>query len=130
VKIAIATSGKTLEAPFAPHFGRAENFIIFDTITKAWDVYPNPALNSKRNLGFQAARFIANHDVQVAISGDFGPNAVQVLSRAGIRMFSAAYAICKILADYEEGQLREVIPSSEPGFQPQEILPDPVWEGY
>ena len=130
MKIAIATSGKTLEASFAPHFGRAENFIIFDTITKAWDVYPNPALNSKRNLGFQAARFVANHDVQVAISGDFGPNAIQVLSQAGIRMFSAAYAIRKVLVDYEEGQLREVIPSSGTEFQPKEILPDPVWEGY
>lgn len=130
MKIAIATSGKTLDAPFAPHFGRAENFIIFDTIIKEWDVYPNPALNSKRNLGFQAARFIANHDVQVAISGDFGPNAIRVLAGAGIRMFSAAYTIRKILADYEEGQLREVVPVARTEFQPREILSDPVWEGY
>ena len=130
MKIAIATSGKTLEASFAPHFGRAENFIIFDTITKEWHAYSNPALDARRNIGVQAAEFIANHDVQVAISGDFGSNAVQALAGAGIRMFSAAHTVREVLANYEEGQLKEVIPSSGTEFQPREILPDPAWEGY
>lgn len=130
MKIAIATSGTTLDAPFAPHFGRAENFIIFDTITKGWDVYPNPALDARGNVGVQAAEFIANLDVQVAISGDFGSNAARMLARAGIHMFSAAHTIRKVLVDYEEGQLREVIFSSGTESQPQEIPPDPAWEGY
>ena len=130
MKIAIATSGTTLDAPFALHFGRANNFIIFDTITKGWDVYPNPALNARGNVGVQAAEFIANLDVQIAISGDFGPNATRVLAREGIHMFSATHTIRKLLADYEKGQLREVILSSATDSRPRDILPDPAWEGY
>ena len=43
MKIAIPTNNKKgLEDTVAEHFGRAKNFLIYDTETKSFEIYPNP----------------------------------------------------------------------------------------
>jgi predicted Fe-Mo cluster-binding NifX family protein len=111
MRIVVAASGADLDAPFACHFGRAETFVIFDTVTAQWETYPNPAVNARSNN-------IISHDVQAAISGDFGPHAVRMLTAEGIQLFQATWTVSQVLADFQDGKLKRL------------VLPDPAWEGY
>lgn len=130
MKIAIATSGKSLDAPFAAHFGWAENFIIFDTTTTEWNAYPNPAPQARNNVGVLAVQFLVDHNVQAVMSGNFGPAATNALAAAGIQMYSATPTVGKVLSDYQEGKLSRVLPSVEVEAKTHKAMPDPVWGGY
>jgi predicted Fe-Mo cluster-binding NifX family protein len=95
-----------------PRFGRGAYFLLVDSDTLEWQTHPNPAINASGGAGVQAAQFIAGHGAQVAISGDFGPNAYSTLAAAGIRMFLApageSPAASQLLARYRRGELKEV----------------------
>lgn len=130
MKIAVATSGKSLEAPFAAHFGWAENFIIFDTTTTEWNVYPNPALKARNNVGVFAAQFLVDHNVQVVLSGDFGPASTNALAVAGIQMYSTTSTVGEVLSDYREGKLNQVLPPAGVEAELHREAPDSSWGGY
>lgn len=89
MKIAIPTSGTSLDAPYDPRFGRATWFCLFDEGNGGWETVPNPAINASGGAGVQAARLIAQEGVSVVISGAFGPNAFDALDVAGIKMYLA-----------------------------------------
>jgi predicted Fe-Mo cluster-binding NifX family protein len=119
MKIAITTETGTLDSPFHPRFGRAANFVIVDTETEEWEAYPNPALNASGGAGVQAAQFITQHGAQVAISGDFGPNAYNALAAAGVEMFlapaSETITARELLARHQQGLLKQVSAPTNPG---------------
>ena len=120
MKIAISTSAASLESLVDPRFGRAARFVIFDTETQEWITYPNPGLSASGGAGVQAAQFIASHGAQVAISGDFGPNAYNTLSAAGVQMFQVpsgtAFTAREVLIRYRRGQLKQVTTPNRPGY--------------
>jgi predicted Fe-Mo cluster-binding NifX family protein len=120
MKIAISTSAASLDSLVDPRFGRAARFVIFDTEAQEWTTYPNPALNAKGGAGVQAAQFIASHGAQVAISGDFGPNAYKTLSAAGVQMFQVpsgtAFTARELLVRYRRRQLKQATAPNRPGY--------------
>ena len=81
MKLAISISGNTLDSPFDTRFGRASAFCIVDTESDEWEAFENPALSASGGAGVQAAQFIARHGAQAVVSGAFGPNAFDTLSR-------------------------------------------------
>jgi predicted Fe-Mo cluster-binding NifX family protein len=120
MKIAITTAGETLAAPIANCFGRAPNYIIYDTKTDEWTLWPNPALKAKYDVGVKVAQMLINHEVEVVISGDIGPHAARVLASAGVRMFVASRTVQEMLADFQQGQLKQFalpagVGNSDPG---------------
>lgn len=115
MKIAITTSGETLAAPFANCFGRAPNYIIYDTRTDQWDLWPNPALKAKRNVGVTVAQMLIDHDVEVVISGDFGPHAARMLASAGVQTFVASRTAQEMLTKFQQGQLKQFTPPTSVG---------------
>ena len=118
MRIAVAALGADFDAPFTCHFGRAEKFVTFDTVTTHEETYPNPVVNARSNKGVKAAAFIISHDVQAVISGDFGPHAVRMLTAEVIQLFQAAWMVSQVLAAFQDGGLKRLAP------------PDPAWEGY
>ena len=57
MKIAITTSGDSLDAAVDPRFGRAKAFILYDTETDEWSVLDNAQnLNAAQGAGIQAAQ--------------------------------------------------------------------------
>jgi predicted Fe-Mo cluster-binding NifX family protein len=119
MKIAITATSPGIESAADPRFGRGAYFVVVDAETGEWEAYPNPAIDAGGGAGVQAAQFIAGHGAQVAISGDFGPNAYSTLAAAGIRMFLApageALAASQLLARYRRGELKEVAAPTGPG---------------
>jgi predicted Fe-Mo cluster-binding NifX family protein len=108
MKIAISATSNNIDAAFDPRFGRAVYFIIFDTESEDWQAHPNAAANASGGAGIQAAQFVANQGAEAIISGDFGPNAYQALSAAGVRMFVAREGtVAALVEQFKAGQLQE-----------------------
>jgi hypothetical protein len=60
MRLALTTSGETLEAPLDPRFGRAPRFLVFDTDTTAFEIVDNRAgLEAAQGAGIQAAEKLA-----------------------------------------------------------------------
>lgn len=110
MKIAIATSGRTLESLVDARFGRCLNFLIVDSQTNEFEVMENTAQQAFRGAGISAAQMVVNQGVKAVIAGNFGPNAVNVLNRSGIKIFKTALGIKakQALEEYKSGKLEAI----------------------
>ncbi|MEA3466016.1 MAG: NifB/NifX family molybdenum-iron cluster-binding protein [Thermodesulfobacteriota bacterium] len=108
MKIAISTTGNTLDAAIDPRFGRAVRFLIYDTEQKDFTLVENEQnLNATQGAGIQAAKIVADSGVQAVISGQCGPKAFNVLSTAGITIYPCdANSIAEALELYATGALQ------------------------
>jgi predicted Fe-Mo cluster-binding NifX family protein len=88
MKIAVSSSGKTLESVVDERFGRAPYFLIIDG--DQFEVVENPNLSAGGGVGVQTAQMLADRIVEAVIAGNFGPKAFEVLSAAGIKTYSAS----------------------------------------
>ncbi len=104
MKICITTTGKTLDAPIDPRFGRARYFLFVDPETSALEAVENHP--SAHGAGVQAAQTVAEKEATVVITGSVGPNAHQGLTAAGIKIYIGAKGTAKeALQDYRAGRL-------------------------
>jgi predicted Fe-Mo cluster-binding NifX family protein len=121
MKIVISSSIDSLDGPFDPRFGRAAYFCIVEMDSREWEAFPNPAINATGGAGVQASQLVVGKGIQVAISGDFGPNAYMTLSAADVQMFlapaSEALTCRQLLGLYQEGKLKEVTAPTRAGHQ-------------
>ena len=99
MRIAVSSEGQDLSAMVDPRFGRAKNFIVYDTETECFEVVSNDQnLNAAQGAGVQSAQNVAQKKVDLVVSGNLGPKAFQVLSMAGIKS-----------ALWSEGTVKEAI---------------------
>jgi predicted Fe-Mo cluster-binding NifX family protein len=107
MKLIITAASPSIDAPVDPRFGRGAHFIIVDPDTMEWQAVPNPALNAHGGAGIRAAQFVTDHKCGAAISGDFGPNAFEALSAAGVSMylFGSCHTVADTIQSYKSGQL-------------------------
>jgi predicted Fe-Mo cluster-binding NifX family protein len=107
MRLALTTSGETLEAPLDPRFGRAPRFLVFDTDTTAFEIVDNRAgLESAQGAGIQAAENLGRLGVRGLVTGHCGPKALRVLVRAGIQVYNTdAPTVAAAIDDYRAGRL-------------------------
>ena len=67
-------------------FGRAAWLIRIDTENDQMEAFENQAVSQSGGAGITTAQFVIDHQGQVVISGDFGPNASSALRAAKIKM--------------------------------------------
>jgi len=88
VKIAITSSGETLEAAVDPRFGRAKTFILYDTDTGEWSALDNMQnLQAAQGAGIQAATAVVNAGAQAVLTGNCGPRAFTTLAAAQVTVY-------------------------------------------
>ena len=87
MKIVVTVTSPNLDSAIDPRFGRAGYFVVVDIETLEWSASPNPGVNASGGAGTLAAQYVADQGAQVAISGDFGPNAYNALNAAGVDMY-------------------------------------------
>jgi predicted Fe-Mo cluster-binding NifX family protein len=107
MKIAISSSGKTLDSAVDPRFGRAEYFIIVDPETMDFEAVENSQnLNLPQGAGIQAGKTIADNQVEALITGHCGPKAFKVLQAAGIKIMTGASGkVADVIAQFKSGEL-------------------------
>ena len=98
MKIAISSSGKTLDSSLDPRFGRCAWFLVVDPADMNYEVFDNQSATQSGGAGIQAAQFLTDKKVSAVITGHVGPNAVQTLSAAGIEIFAQ-----------QQGTVREIV---------------------
>ena len=90
MKIAISVRGESLESELDPTFGRARNFLLFDTETRAFTVHDNTEnVNAAQGAGIQAAESVIRLGATAVITGQVGPKAFKALNVGGVRIFLA-----------------------------------------
>ena len=86
MKIAVSSSGQTLDDSVDARFGRCAYFLIIDPDTSEFEPIQNPNIALGHGAGIQSAQLLANKGVTVVLTGNCGPNAHQVLTAAGIKV--------------------------------------------
>ena len=107
MKIAVPINAKRgLESEVAEHFGRADNFLIYDTEIKKFDVYPNPEATGGSQF---PPDFLHSMKVDAVIVFSLGPMAYNKFKDYRIKMCKAIPEnILKNIKEFEEGNLGEL----------------------
>lgn len=107
MKIAITTSGDSLDAAVDPRFGRAKAFILYDTDTDEWSVLDNAQnLNAAQGAGIQAATAVVNAGAQAVVTGNCGPRAFATLEAAKVAVYPGARGTVQQAIDaFKAGEL-------------------------
>ena len=107
MKIAITTSGDTLDAPVDPRFGRAAAWILYDTESGEWERVDNTQnLNAVQGAGIQAAQAGPRLGAECLLTGHCGPKAFQVLQAAGIKVVvGVAGTVAQAIEQFKAGRL-------------------------
>jgi predicted Fe-Mo cluster-binding NifX family protein len=110
MKIAVSSTGESLDSEVNPRFGRSTGFILFDTETGNTSYLDN---SDQRELaqgtGIKTAQMIVDAGTDVLITGQLGPKAAKVLSKAGIKMYACTGGTVKeAIRALEEKRLQEL----------------------
>ncbi|MDX9690738.1 MAG: dinitrogenase iron-molybdenum cofactor biosynthesis protein [Proteobacteria bacterium] len=109
MKIAFSTIGKDLSAPMDLRFGRAVNYLIYDTATKTVLAIKNDYADAGQGAGIKAAETILKAGASVLVTGDCGPKAFNVLKQANVKIYSAKnVSVSEALAAFETKSLPEI----------------------
>jgi predicted Fe-Mo cluster-binding NifX family protein len=87
MKLCITASEKDLHAPVDSRFGRCPYFLLVDTETLKCEAVANPARTTGQGAGIRAAQVLTDHNIEALLTGVVGPNALEALQAAGIRVY-------------------------------------------
>jgi len=107
MKIAVTSTGDTLDSEVDPRFGRAKYIIIVDSDTFDFEVLDNKEnLNALKGAGIQAASMISRQNAEILLTGFCGPNAFKTLQAAKINVANdAAGSVRDAVTAYLDGKL-------------------------
>ncbi len=118
MKVAVSSTGESLDAQTDPRFGRCPYFVIVDSETMKFETAANTASGAMGGAGIQAAQLVANRGVKAVLTGSIGPNAFQALSSAGISVITGVFGtVREVVEKFKSGQLQEITaPTTPMGF--------------
>lgn len=82
--IAVSANRPVLEGPVDATFGRCGWLLFVDPQTMQFEAVSNPGCDAVGGAGIQAAQAVARRGATALVTGNVGPNAMQVLQVAGI----------------------------------------------
>ncbi len=86
MKIAVTSTGPTLEDEVEARFGRCQYFLIIDTDSMQFEAIENPNIALGGGAGIQSAQLMSEKGVTAVLTGNCGPNAFNVFGQAGIQV--------------------------------------------
>jgi predicted Fe-Mo cluster-binding NifX family protein len=106
MKIAVTSSGPTLDDRIEARFGRCPYFVLVDANTLQFESIPNPNLTLGGGAGIQSAQLMATKGVTVVLTGHCGPNAFQTFGAAGIQVVTGVGGVVReAVEQFTSGQL-------------------------
>ncbi len=118
MKIAITSTGRTLDSQVDPRFGRAAYFIVVDTETMDFNAIENENVAAVSGAGISSAKVVIDAGAAAVLTGNCGPNAQRTLSAAGIKLYTGATGtVAEAVELFKSGKLAEASgPNVEPHF--------------
>lgn len=86
MKIAVASTGPTLDDAVEARFGRCAYFLIIEPDTMAFEAIANPNVNLGGGAGPQSAKLMADKGVSIVLAGNCGPKAMDTFGAVGIQV--------------------------------------------
>lgn len=107
MKVAVTAQGDNLETSVDPRFGRCSYFIFADLESNSFEAIPNPAQKSGGGAGINTAQLVISKGAEVVITGQVGPNALQVLNSSKVKIYyvSETETVKSALEKLKTGQL-------------------------
>lgn len=87
MKLAISATGDNLNVNVDRQFGRCTWLLFIDTESLEYEVVENKSANAASGAGTACAQLVLEREVDAVISGQIGPNAYEVLKKAGVKIF-------------------------------------------
>ena len=107
MKICITSEGGNFDSKVDPRFGRCQNFIFFDSETGDFETQENANAQFQGGAGIQSGQLMVSKGVKAVLTGNVGPNAHQVLSTAGINVFTGVSGTVKeAIEGYKNGKYK------------------------
>jgi len=88
MKVAITSSGNTMESKLDQRFGRCSFFVIYDSETKGMEFIPNPNKDAQEGAGPASVQLVASRNVSKIISGEFGIKIKSLIDSLKIQMIA------------------------------------------
>ena len=108
MKIAITSTGKTLDSQVDPRFGRAACFIIVDTETMDFSAIENENAAAAGGAGISSAKVVIDVGAEAVLTGNCGPNAERTLTAASVKLYiGATGTVAEAVELFKSGKLTE-----------------------
>ena len=109
MKIAISSEGKTIDNSLDTRFGRCEYFQIHETGSENILILENKGHVATGGAGIAAAQQIIDEGIDIIITGSLGPNAFELIDKAGIKAYKCdSISVKAALEKYNKGELLEL----------------------
>ena len=106
MKIAVTSTGPTLDDTVEARFGRCPYFLIIDPDTLEFEPIQNPNIALGGGAGIQSAQLMANKGVSVVLTGNCGPNAFQTFGAASVQVITGVNGqVRQAVEQYKSGAL-------------------------
>lgn len=112
MKIAISSSGQTLDSALEARFGRCPYFLIVNPATLQFEAVVNASADQGGGAGIQSAQLIAEKGASVVLTGNCGPNALTVFEKAGIQVITGVSgSVSQVVQQFAAGSLKSASPT-------------------
>ncbi|MBF0241305.1 MAG: NifB/NifX family molybdenum-iron cluster-binding protein [Desulfamplus sp.] len=117
MKVAVSSSGESLDSEIDLRFGRASYFLIVETDTLDFEVKPNEQnMDLPQGAGIQAGKTVVNCGVEAIITGNCGPKAYNVLESAGVKVVTGVNGtVREVLEKFKKGELQYSVSANVEG---------------
>jgi predicted Fe-Mo cluster-binding NifX family protein len=100
MRVAVTSTGNSLESTVDKRFGRCAYFIVYDTESKSTEFIPNPNKDIEEGAGPASVQLVASRKVNKIVSGEFGIKIKPLLDSLKIQM---------IVVKDSEKKIKEII---------------------
>ena len=117
MKIAISSTGETLEDSVDERFGRCPYFLIVeiqDKKVKDFKAIENTAQTQMGGAGITAGEIVANEKVDAIITTNLGPRAFSVFGQFGIKVYQGQGKIKNVVQQFIDGKLTQITNATGP----------------
>ncbi|HHY05571.1 MAG TPA: dinitrogenase iron-molybdenum cofactor biosynthesis protein [Clostridia bacterium] len=117
MKIAVSTTGESLDSLIDERFGRTSQFLLYDLEKNTYSLFDNKQnRTAPQGAGIQTAQNIINAKADVVITGNVGPKAFRTLNAGKIKVYLATgITVREALEQYKKGLLPEAQDSNVEG---------------
>jgi predicted Fe-Mo cluster-binding NifX family protein len=88
MRIAVTTNEKKMDAPVEERFGRCQFFALLDTSSGDVTFVPNAGAEASSGAGVKAAQQLIDLEVELLVTGQVGPGALDILKEGEVRVES------------------------------------------
>lgn len=115
MKICISSTRDHENAIADRRFGRCPYYAIYDDQNKTYDYMDNGAIAETHGAGLKAAQSIVDAGVEVVITGQVGPNAMEVLEAGKIGIYEMqGNKVNEQIQYLQAGKLKKMIAAGAP----------------